>query len=155
KNGAGSLTLTKANIYTGPTTVNDGIFQAGIDNAFPSTSAFTIANVATASLDLNSFNQTIGSLAGGGTTGGNATLGSAVLTTGGNNTDTAYGGVISGTGSLSKAGTGTMTLSGANTYTGLTTISGGILSVAADTNMGDPLTGAAVLFQGGSLRATG
>ena len=40
-----------------------------------------------------------------------------------------YGGVISGTGTLTQAGTGTLTLTGANTYTGATTISAGTLQL--------------------------
>ena len=40
-----------------------------------------------------------------------------------------YGGVISGTGSLTKSGTGTLTLTGDNTYTGGTTISAGTLQI--------------------------
>ena len=40
-----------------------------------------------------------------------------------------YGGVISGTGSLTKSGAGTLTLTGANTYTGGTTISAGTLQL--------------------------
>ena len=38
-----------------------------------------------------------------------------------------YAGVMSGTGSPAQAGTGTLILTGANTYTGGTTVSGGIL----------------------------
>jgi outer membrane autotransporter protein len=72
--------------------------------------------------------MTIGSLAGGGTTGGNVTLGTGALTTG-DGSSTIYAGTISGTGSLVKTGTGTFTLSGANTYTGTTTIDAGSLSV--------------------------
>ncbi|MBS7791996.1 autotransporter-associated beta strand repeat-containing protein [Roseococcus sp. SDR] len=42
-----------------------------------------------------------------------------------------YGGVISGTGSLTQAGAGTLTLTGANTHTGGTSIAAGTLSIAA------------------------
>src|SRR5262249_37654394 len=40
-----------------------------------------------------------------------------------------YGGVISGTGSVSKSGAGTLTLTGDSTYTGGTTISAGKLQI--------------------------
>jgi len=75
---------------------------------------------------------TLGSLAGTGA----VDLGSLTLTVGGNDTSTTFagviadGGVLGGTGAgLTKAGTGTLTLSGANTYTGLTTISAGTLQI--------------------------
>ena len=44
--------------------------------------------------------------------------------------------IISGSNALTKAGAGTWTLSGANSYTGGTTISGGILSISSDANLG-------------------
>ena len=63
-------------------------------------------------------------------------LGSNQLTVGGSNLSTTVSGVISdggiggGTGgSLVKVGTGTLTLSGINAYTGPTTVNGGTLSV--------------------------
>jgi autotransporter-associated beta strand protein len=74
---------------------------------------------------LASFNQTIGSLAGA----GSVTLGSAVLTTGNDNTSTTFSGTISGTGGLTKIGAGTLVLTGNNTYSGLTTITAGTLQL--------------------------
>jgi autotransporter-associated beta strand protein len=68
--------------------------------------------------------------------GGNFFLGSKRLTVGGNNLDTTLSGVIAdggesgGTGGkLTKVGSGTLILSGINTYTGGTAIDGGTLSV--------------------------
>ena len=125
-----TLVLSGANDYTGRTTINAGTLRAGAaagGRAFGTGSAVSIANTSGATLDLNNFSQTIGSLAGGGALGGNVTLGNnATLTTGSNNTSTTFGGIISGTGTsgLTKNGRGTLTLSGANTYTGTTAING-------------------------------
>jgi autotransporter-associated beta strand protein/T5SS/PEP-CTERM-associated repeat protein len=130
QNGAGTTILTAANTYTGATTVNAGTLQAGAVNTFAPISAFTVASGAT--LNLASFNQTIGSLAGA----GSVALGSATLTTGTDNTSTTFSGTISGTGSLTKIGSGTLTLSGANTYSGGTTLAAGTLRLANDQALG-------------------
>ncbi len=129
KTGSGTQTLTgTSNTYSGTTTLNTGILRAGAANALSSSSAFSLANTAGVSLDLNNFSNSIGSLAGGGTTGGNVTLGSGSLTTGSDNTSTSFAGAITGTGGLTKTGTGTQTLTGtSNTYSGTTTVSGGTL----------------------------
>jgi len=75
--------------------------------------------------DLNSFNQTIGSLAGA----GSVTLGAGTLTTGSDNTSTTFSGTISGTGGLTKIGAGTLVLTGNNPYSGATAVNGGRLTV--------------------------
>lgn len=139
QDGTGTLTLGAANTYSGATTVSAGTLKAGVaTNSFGSNSAVTLADAVAAALDITGFNTTIGSLAGGGASGGNVTLGSATLTTGGSNATTAYAGVISGTGgSLTKAGTGTLTLTGTHTYDGATTISaGGTLQIGNGTDAG-------------------
>jgi autotransporter-associated beta strand protein len=123
KIGSGSLTLSGSSSYAGATVVNVGTLQAGATNAFSAISSYTVASGAT--LDLNNFNQRIGSLAGAGA----VTLGSATLATGNDNTSTTFAGSISGSGGLTKIGGGTFVLTGANTYSGPTTISAGTLTL--------------------------
>jgi autotransporter-associated beta strand protein len=65
----------------------------------------------------------IGSLAGNGM----VLLSGHSLSVGNNNLSTAFSGIIQDTGSLLKIGTGTLTISGADTYTGATTVTAGTL----------------------------
>lgn len=147
KTGLGILSLSGAGSYTGATNVDAGTLQAGAAGAFSSASAFTVATGAT--LDLNGFNQAIGSLAGGGA----VTLGAAILTTGADDGSTVFSGTISGSGGLTKAGSGTMRLTGTNTYTGATIVDGGVLDVegtlggssAVTVNAGGTLSGAGLV----------
>ena len=149
KAGSNSLTLSGGSIYSGATTVAGGILRAGAANlvqVIPDLSSVVVADVAGAILDLNGNNETIGSLAGGGLVGGAVTLGAGTLTFGQDNTSTSFGGVISGTGGLGKVGTGTQTLSGANTFTGAVRIanlggqSGGGLTVGLGGSLADTVT---------------
>ena len=124
--GPGMLILSSTNTYSGATTVTNTTVQLANGNAIPNTSAVSLK--AAAKLDLNNSNETIGSLGGGSASGGNVDLGSGTLITGGDDSSTAYDGVISGTGGLTKAGTGTMTLTRTSTFTGPLTIQRGGIS---------------------------
>ena len=135
-NAAATWTLAGANTYTGATTVTAGTPKTGVTSvpntsgAFGKNSAVTMANTSGATLDITGVDTQIGSLTGGGTSGGNVILGAAILTFGGDNTSpAAYRGTISGNGGVNKIGTGTQTLGGTNTYTGSTTISRGTLKL--------------------------
>ncbi|HEY4166696.1 MAG TPA: autotransporter domain-containing protein [Reyranella sp.] len=94
----------------------------------------------------------IGSIEGG----GSISLGSKQLTLGGNDLSTTVSGVISdggiirGTGgSLVKTGLGTLTLTGANTYTGATTVAAGRLAVNGS------ITSDVTVATGGNLGGSG
>ena len=144
KTGGGTFTLSGSTSYGGATTISNGTLQAGASNAFSPSSAFNVASVGT--LAFNNFSQTIGSLAGS----GGVSLGTGTLTTGGDNSSTTYSGNISGTGGLTKNGTGNFNLSGINGYSGPTTINGGTLSVN-----GSIASSSTTVNAGGALGGTG
>jgi fibronectin-binding autotransporter adhesin len=128
----GTVTLASANTYTGATTIN-GVLNVGIasvtgtSGALGNSSSTTLGNVAGNTLNLNGFDTTIGTLAGGGTSGGVVSLGANTLTINGGGST--FAGIISGTGAVVKTNTTNQaqSFSGANTYSGGTTIKAGIL----------------------------
>lgn len=138
----GQVNLTGANTYTGGTTVTGGAtLGVNTDAALGDPSAGLTLNggtlLTTASFTTTSRTITLGS--GGGTfdtNGFDLTLGSAVT----------------GPGSLTKNGIGTLTLSGANSYAGGTVVNQGILQLAPGASL--PTTGALAL-NGGTLDLNG
>jgi autotransporter-associated beta strand protein len=148
KLGTGTLTLSSPNTYTAGTNINGGVLRMG------SASALGTGPVAVASpgiLDLNGKSPTIGNLSGSGTID-NITAGGAPILTINTTTSSNFSGVIhndTGSVALTVGGTGTQILSGANTYSGGTTVTAGKLLIGqAGTNatiVSSTLTGANTL----------
>ncbi len=158
KSGTGELTLSGENTYSGGTTIDDGVLIA--DNA-DSLGTGTIANNGVLQVGEGELKNTLSgtgslvkigtgelTLSGDNTYSGGTTIDDGVLIA--DNADSlgtgavANNGVLqvgegelkntlSGTGSLVKIGTGELTLSGDNTYSGGTTIDDGVL-IAANVN---------------------
>ncbi len=150
KIGTGTLSVAGFNnSYGGLTRIDNGSLQALTTNSFSPNSAVSISSGGY--LDLNNYDNAIASLSGD--AGSFVTLGSATLTTGGNNSSTTYAGVISGSGGIVKAGEGVLTLTGDSTYTGTTEVlGGGIIAITSDTNLGNT---SQINLNNGTLAATG
>jgi outer membrane autotransporter protein len=154
KTGTGTLILSGANTYSGGTIVSAGTLMAGSTTAFGS-GRVSVASGAT--LDINGFDVSIGSLSdvsgsGGIVTNGDSSI--ATLTAGSDNTSTTFSGVIQdGTDrtALAKVGSGTLTLTNTNTYTGPTTVNAGTLSVNGSIVLSSGLT----VNSGGTVGGTG
>ena len=111
KQGAGTVTLTAANTYTGTTTVGAGTLSlgnGGTTGRLTATSSIVISTGANLTINRsNAFSQA---------------------------TDLGAGVLISGAGGFTQAGAGTTTLTAANTYTGTTAIKNGTLALDGAAN---------------------
>jgi autotransporter-associated beta strand protein len=129
KSGAGTLILNAADTISGNTIIDAGTIVLG--NSAALQDSVLSYNSQGGTLAFSSTSTTLGGLNGSQnlplttTTGGNV-----ALTVGGpNNLNSSYSGVLSGGGSLIKAGSGSFGLSGASTYTGGTSINAGTLAL--------------------------
>jgi autotransporter-associated beta strand protein len=134
--GAGTLALSGANTFTGPVAIVSGTLGVGTFNNSAVAGPLGQAGDAPANLVLNggtlNFTGATASSTRGftlGTAGGTIAVASAAanLTIGGN---------VVGAGGLTKAGFGTLTLTGTSGYAGSTTIAGGRLAVASEAALG-------------------
>jgi autotransporter-associated beta strand protein len=157
KIGGGTLIFSgsTANTYSGSTFMNEGTLQlskSAVDGAIPhdlfvgdgvgpgssdvvrltgGPQIATVSDVTIATsglLDLNEVSEGIGTLSGSGRVDlGSAGTGALILN---GNGSTSYSGLIIGIGGdVDKRGTGTFTLSGNNSYSGVTTVENGALIV--------------------------
>jgi len=149
KAGASVFNISGANTFSGDTRIVAGGLQLSPSTGAPAGTSLALQNstldLATADAGTLSFRGTAGTVAAtlGGLKGSrnlallNTTPAAVALTVGNNGQSTTYSGALSGIGgSLIKIGAGTLILSGANTYDGVTTISGGSLQLGSGADSG-------------------
>ena len=143
--------------FTGPVIIDgaDAQFRTRSANAWSGQSVVTISNGGMASVFsyVGSDDIKAGSLWGNGTVRLGAGGGDRDLYLGGNNLDATFSGTIvndaGGSGSVIKNGTGNQVLSGANSYSGGTTINAGRLTAGHASALGT--SGAITIASGGTL----
>jgi outer membrane autotransporter protein len=139
KQGTGTLLFSGTNTYTNGTTVDAGVLRVGSATGLPQNTNYTVNG---GTLDLNNFDLTATQLDG---TGGSIDLGTAALNVD-QTSDTTFAGGITGTGSLNKLGSGNLSLTGANDYSGGTTVSAGTLTGTTAGLQGTIVNDANVVF---------
>ncbi len=163
KIGSGVQTLSGSSTYTGGTTVSAGTLVAAGNNPLGA-GTVTLNPAVSAVLAFTGATPTIGSLASSGPGTASIVLGDPTGVNGvvalsvGGPTSTTFGGTISdlsasipsSSGSLAKVGSGTLTLTGVNTFAGPLNINAGVLNFASASNLGGGT--AAIYFNGGTLQ---
>ncbi len=142
KIGNGTLTLYGSNTFAGGTTISAGTIALAGSGTLGNTGAIAID--ANGSLDLGASTLDYTRLSGAGqviqTAPYSFTSSSGLALTN----------RLTGSASLAQSGTGTLTLSGANTYSGGTMLSAGTLGLAHDSALGS----GTLALQGGTILAT-
>ncbi|MET2826074.1 autotransporter domain-containing protein [Mesorhizobium shangrilense] len=138
KVGSGTLTLTGASTYKGGTTLSEGTLLIGNDAALGTGGLSMASGTTFGASGAHTFAQAITLAAGSetiDTSNGDLTLSSGISESGGAAT-------------LTKVGSGTLTLNGASSYTGGTILSGGTLSLGNNDALG---TGALTAYAGTTI----
>jgi len=139
KTGAGTMILSGNNTYSGGTNVSAGTLRISASDRILNASNLTVSG---GTFDLQTFNETIGAVTlasgtisstTGALTGSTYTLQSGTVSA-----------ILAGSGTITKNTSGTVTLSGVNTFTGSTTISAGTLQVNTNNALGSAASGTTV-----------
>ncbi|NTU45335.1 MAG: filamentous hemagglutinin N-terminal domain-containing protein [Chlorobiaceae bacterium] len=168
KDGTGTWTLSGNNTYSGSTTISAGTLivsnSTGLGSSnqgttVSATGTLNINNVAISNEDLSLIGTliTTGTASWGGTTKGTITLGAGTPTFGGTGTLTVSKAIAGSSRTLTKIDSGTLILSAANSYTGLTTVSGGTLQYGINNALssgGVTVNGSGVVFDIGGYSDT-
>jgi len=137
-NAGGFLVLSGTATYSGGTVVQGGTLQLNAAGAFPTATALTVNN---GYFDQNGNAITVTTLTG--TSSGTLSNAGLTVTSGGN-----FSGTIAGSGALTNSGA-TLTLSGANTFSGGATVASGVLVAASNGALG---SGPAAVAAGATLQ---
>lgn len=137
KTGTGNLTLNGTATYTGNTVLSVGTITVGAANALGNGGNLTLAGGTTLALGTNSLTHGLVTTSGAspaitGTGTLSASTGFFLNHTG----DTTIDAVLAGTGGVLKAQTNVVTLTAASTYTGITEVQAGTLSINSIANVG-------------------
>ena len=168
KLGPGTINLSGNNTYTGSTIVSAGTLNIGSNALSNSTLDTTnsIAGTSSAGLQTAATALTLGGLSGSQdfaalfttTSGGYGAVAALTLNPGVGVTDTYPAVIADGAAgmSLTKSGSGTQVLGGANTFSGATTLNGGTLTLDYSSQDNSKLAdGAALILSGGTLNLSG
>jgi autotransporter-associated beta strand protein len=149
RNDPGTLLINSTNNVWGGTGLAEGTIRLGVSEAMPKTTTLTIGKgdkKALCAFDLNGHNQTLAGLADihysgtGDTTGTqrilSATPATLIISNNSARTFGLAGSAIEGAVTLVKLGSGTLTLTGTNSYSGATVVSSGTLAVSAGGTLG-------------------
>jgi autotransporter-associated beta strand protein len=156
-----TVVLSAASSYNGQTTIqNSGTWKLGGNNVLPTAPRTAMTINTSSTFDLASYSDGVASITGDSTaTIKNSVIGgTSTLTVNPASGSTTFAGVIAGTNAgaqgnvaLQKNGAGTFVLTGANTYSGSTTINGGTLTVAHTPGSALASTSSVTVASGGTL----
>jgi len=148
-NASTTTVLSAPAAHTGGTAMNAGTLRLATSNALPATGGVSVGSGATLLLDLG-VSLSLPGISGMGT----ANLGNvSILELGAGGASQTLGLSVTGTGSLAKVGTGTLTLPATLSHTGGVRIDAGVVEASGAASLGGGTS--PLILRGGTLRATG